>query len=192
MASRPNPYRDSGPWGRVAIGGIVLPGVVLSIDGAERPEEWDVQKPTEKSGATTVWKGTNLANAIKIVLALHDEASVDRYYEVRDALRPKQGTRPPALPIDSPIINFAGITRVSCRNPAPPKWVAAGAYWTGTITVIDFSPPKEADTGVARPGGRGGRGEYHVEAVDPNADLKRERAALLAKARALASGGRNR
>ncbi len=59
-----NPYRDPTPWGTVRIGGLAIPGTILSIDGAERPEEWDVQKPTEKSGATTVWKGTKVADAI--------------------------------------------------------------------------------------------------------------------------------
>ncbi len=179
MPGAPNPYVDSGPWGHVYIGGFRVPGVVESIDGAERPEEWDVQKPTKKGGASTVWKGTAIADSIKIVTSLHDKASVDNYTRMRDLLRPPKSTdAPPALPIVSPIVNFNGITRVAYRSMSPPEWVKSGGYWKGTITVIDFSPPKEVKTGVARP--KIGRRTITEEQVDPNQD-KKDRFAELAE-----------
>lgn len=178
-----NPYEDSSPWRVIDIGGLRVPGVVQSIDGHEKPETWDVNKGTEKSGATIVWKGTGLASSIKIVTALHDASSFAAYYALRDALRPKLGTKPPSLLIVNPALNFAGITRVACVNVGSPRWVASGGYWTGEITVIEYAPEKPANTGPAgaagpasssssadEPSGIGG----YIATHDPNADVKAE------------------
>lgn len=181
MAEAPlNPFVDPSPWGVVDIGGMRVPGVVLSIDGHEKPEKWNVQEPTEKSGATTVWKGTKLADSIKIVTAITNAEAFAAYVVLRDTLRPKLGTKPPSHVIVHPAVNFSGITRVSCGNVGPPKWVASGGYWTGEITLVEYNPPKPTNTGVAsapKPGGAG--------ATDPNADVKAELAAVVAEVRKL-------
>lgn len=175
----PNPYVDSGPWGHVYIGGFRVPGVISSIDGAERPEEWDVQMPTKKGGASTVWKGTGIASSIRIATSLHNRDSVDNYTRLRDLLRPPKSTdAPPALPIVSPIINFTGITRVAYRSMSPPDWQPNGGYWKGVITLVDFSPPKPVKTGVARP--KIVRRTITEERIDPNQD-KKDRFAELAE-----------
>ncbi len=148
--SRLNPYTNSGPWGTCTIGNLTLPGVIVSVDGATKPDEWSVQKGTASSNATTVWKGTKLAEAIKIVLNLYDRASFDAYYSVRDTLRPKIGTKPPSLLIVNAIINFSGITRVACVDVEPPK-PTAGLSWLGTVTVIEYNPSIPAKTGPANP-----------------------------------------
>lgn len=150
-SSRPNPYDDYGPWGFVRIGGLLLPGVVTSVDGVDKPEEWTVQKATSSSGATTVWKGTKLAESIKIALALATRPAFDAYYTVRDALRPKLGTKPPSFLIENAIFNFAGVTRVSTILVAVPKWAAQGGYWTGEVTLLEYNPPKPAKAGPASP-----------------------------------------
>jgi hypothetical protein len=172
---QPNPFVNATPWGVVEIGGLRLPGVVLSINGADTPEEWNVQKPTEKEGATTVWKGTTIAESIDIELALATRKAFDAYYETRDALRPKRGTKPPTLSIINPAINFTGVTRVSCRNVAPPKWVSSGGYWLGKVTVLEYRPPKPANTGASTGGGNGstgGAGGGAKDKPDPDADLQ--------------------
>jgi hypothetical protein len=168
-----NPFVEAAPWGIVEIGERRLPGTVVSIDGAEKPEEWNVQKPSDKAGATTVWKGTQLADTIKIVLALATAEQYRDYEATRNELRPKLGTKPPTHLIVSPIINFAGITRVSCRNVGAPKWIEKGAYWTGEISLVEYSPPKPANTGAAGPGGAGGK-TIQKAAPDPNKDLNDE------------------
>ncbi len=190
MSGNPNPYRDSGPWGHVFIGGVRVPGVIADVDGAERPEQWDKQKATEKTGASTVWKGTDLADAIKITTSLHDQTSVDEYYRLRDILRPPKSTNaPPALPIVSPIINFSGITRVAYRVMSPPKWVKSGGYWKGVITLIDFSPAEDAKTGVARV--KRGR-TVTEERTDPNQAIKDQFNRTVQKVKAVSQGGRVR
>ncbi len=168
--SRLNPYDDPGPWGVVDIGGLRLPGVVKSIDGHERPQTWQVQAATAKSGASTTWKGEGIAEAIKILLALANRAAFNAYYDVRDALLPKPGAAPPALLIVNPAINFSGITRISCKNVGPPKWVESGGYWTGEVTVIDYNPAKPANTGSPKPKGS----DYSNPEKDPNQALKDE------------------
>lgn len=190
MSGNPNPYRDSGPWGHVFIGGVRVPGVIAKIDGATRPEQWDKQKPTKKKGATTVWKGTDIADAITITTALHDAESFDAYYALKDALRPPKSTdAPPALPIVSPIINFNGITRVAYREMEPPEWVPAGGYWKGVVVLIDFSPAEDAKTGVARV--KRSR-TVTEERVDPNQDVKDLFARTAQRVKAASEGGRVR
>jgi hypothetical protein len=149
MSDRLNPFVFDGQWGQVVVGGVTLPGVVTSIDGANKPEEWNVQKGTGSSGATTVWKGTKLAEDIKIAIALHDGVSFDDYYTLRDTLRPKLGKKPPSLSIVSPVINFNGITRVACKDISAPKWEPSGGYWTGEISLIEYNPSKPTNTGRA-------------------------------------------
>ncbi len=151
QSSRINPFVDPGPWGKVIIGGLTLPGIVKSIDGAERPEEWLIQKAISVSGAVAVWRGTQLAESIKILLELPKRAAFDGYYDVRDTLRPKIGKKPPAHSIVNAGINFSGITRVSCRNVGMPKWVKQGGYWSGEIDLVQYSPPRTIAAGTVVP-----------------------------------------
>ncbi len=164
-----NPYIDAGPWGRVEISGMPLPGIIQSIDGADKPEDWSVQKGTAKSNATTVWKGTKLAESIKIMTALTNAEAFAQYYDIRNLLRPKIGVKPPSLLISSPVLNFSGITRIAIKNILPPKWVSGAGYWTGEIELIEFNPEKPANTG---PAGGAKAWTEGTNSSDPNKDVK--------------------
>lgn len=168
---KPNPYRDSGPWGLITIGGMDLPGVVESVDGADKPEEWNVQKPSDKSGASSVWKGTQVADGIEIILALVTSAQFDRYWDVAAHLRPKIGDKPPTHKIENPIINFAGIVEVSCILTGSPKWVGetGKGFWRVKIRLVEVRPPKPANTGTA--GGSNVK-DIQKDAPDPDKDLQ--------------------
>lgn len=168
-----NPFIDASQWGRVRLDGVEIPGVIQSIDGADKPEEWQVQKGTKESNASTTWKGTKLAESIKIVTKLHNQESFAGYYVIRDALRPKIGELPPARVIENPAINFNSITRVAVKNVAAPKFDRAGGCWIGEIELIEFSPPKPANTGKPK------------NKNDPNADVKKELDAVVKEASAL-------
>jgi hypothetical protein len=144
-----NPYIDPGPWGFVLLGGMVLPGVVTEIDGAEKPEEWAVQKGTGSSGATTVWKGTKIAEAIKITLAAVSAEVFDNLYLMRDMLRPKLGKKPPSLILANAIVNFNGIINVALVNVGQPKWEKSGGYWSVEVTLTEYNPSKATNTGPA-------------------------------------------
>lgn len=162
--SNPNPYVDHGPWGRITIGGLRIPGIVLSIDGAKKPAEWTTQKATARSNGTTIFKGIKNAETITIVTALHDLESFAAYYEVRDALRPPS-VKPPSHMIENAAINFSRITRVSTIDVEPPTWVKQGGYWSGTVVLVEFNPEKPANTGPA---------SYFQAKSDPNGDVKAE------------------
>lgn len=151
QGARLNPFIDPGPWKSIVLGGLTLPGIVHSVDGAEHPENWSVQMGISVSGAVTVWRGTTIAESIKVLLKLHNAAAFAGYYDARDVLRPKLGKKPPALTIVNPTINFNGITRVSCKNVGQPKWVEQGGYWTGELTLIEYRPPKPIPAGTVEP-----------------------------------------
>lgn len=151
QGARLNPFLDRKPWGKVTIGNLELPGIVESIDGAERPEVWAIQMGISVSGAVTVWRGTSLAEEIKILLKLHNAAAFDAYYDVRDKLRPKIGKKPPAHNIVNAAINFSGITQIACRNVGAPKWVAQGGYWTGLVTLVQYGKPRPVVAGTVEP-----------------------------------------
>ena len=156
-----NPYISHTEWGLVMIGDNPVPGIVTAIEGASKPEEWSVQKGTSASNATTVWKGTKLAEAIKITTNLFDVLQVDAYYVLRDQLRPKLGTLPPSWIVINAHINWVGITRVAVVDITPPKWMGTSNSWEGTVTLIEYNPSKPAKAGpagAAKAGNGGGQG----------------------------------
>ena len=97
--TRLNPYDSYKEWGKVTVGGILIPGIILSIDGHEKPEEWIIQKGMEVSHAYTIWRGTKLAESIKIVTNLYNRAEFNKYHDLKTVLRPKLGSKPPSLGI---------------------------------------------------------------------------------------------
>jgi hypothetical protein len=48
---RPNPYRDSGPFGNIEIGGVDVPGVLQSITGLVAKQDWNFQKASGGQGS---------------------------------------------------------------------------------------------------------------------------------------------
>lgn len=148
--NRPNPYDSWKEWGTITVGGFLIPGVIQSIDGHEKPEEWIIQKGIEVSHAVTIWRGTKLAESIKVVTNLPNRAEFNKYWDFAALVRPKIGKKPPSLSIINAAINFSGITRVSIRLPGPPK-AAAGLSWTAEIDFCEFNPPRLAKVGPADP-----------------------------------------
>lgn len=148
--TRLNAYDFPKEWGTITVAGVLVPGIVLSIDGHEKPEEWIIQKGIEVSHAVTVWRGTKLAESIKVVTNLYNRAEFNKYLDFAKVVRPKIGKKPPSLAIVNAAINFSGITRVSIRLPGPPK-PAKGLSWTAEIDLIEFNPPRLAKVGPADP-----------------------------------------
>ncbi len=145
-----NPYRSWKEWGQVKIGGMLVPGIIFDIDGADKPQVWLVQMGIAVSNAVSVWRGQKLAETIVIKTHLATEASVDAYYDLQTKLLPKAGKKPPTWPIVNAIINFAKISRVSTRNVLPPK-PAPGNSWMGEIHLIEYNALKPAPIGPADP-----------------------------------------
>lgn len=174
LPTRLNPYRSFKEWGQITVGGVLIPGIIISIDGHEKPEEWIFQKGLEVSHAVSIWRGTKLAESIKVLTNLYNEAEFDKYTDFSKVLRPKIGKKPPSLAIVNAAINFGGITRVSVRLPGTPK-PAKGLSWTAEIDLAEFNPPRLAKVGPADP----------PKAKTENDLLAEELAATVAQARKL-------
>jgi hypothetical protein len=150
-ASAANPFLGAS-WGKITIGGVLVPGAVKDIDGAVCPEVWVVQKGISVSGGVTIWRGRQIAENIKITVTLPNAEAFANYLALDGILRPSQaGTKqPPAMQIVNPALNFARITRVSCRYVAPPKEIS-GLAWSGEISLIQYRPQKLAKVGPEDP-----------------------------------------
>lgn len=144
-----NPYRDASPFGSASIGGVALAGVIQSIDGFRKPDEWTFQKGAGGNNAATIWKGTKLAESGTIKIALFDQDSYDAHEALRLVLRPKLGTKPPSLPIVNALINGNGVLVVVCVDAPSPTWVKAGGYWVADLMLAEYNPPKPAAAGQA-------------------------------------------
>jgi hypothetical protein len=144
-----NPYVNPGAWGHMRIGGMYVPGIIESIDGAEKPERWIFQMGVSVNNATSVWRGRMLAESIKIKTILYDRASFDLAYDFERILNPSPGRKPPVLSIVNAHVNFLRITRVARRNTIPPKWIKQGNFWVYEIEVCEFNPVKLAPVGPA-------------------------------------------
>ena len=48
----PNPYFDPGPFGVVLIQDVLIACTLEEVDGATKPEDWNIQKGTKSKGAT--------------------------------------------------------------------------------------------------------------------------------------------
>ena len=141
-----SPYTAPKDWGTITIGGVSVPGVVLDIDGVSRPEKWVVQMGIAVSNAITVWRGTQIAEKMTISTNLPNDKAFQDYMALAKTLRPKIGSKPPALPIVNAAFQMAGINRVCVRDVLPPK-AAGGLSWVGKIELIQFNPPKPAPVG---------------------------------------------
>jgi hypothetical protein len=138
-----NPYVNPGAWGHMRIGGMYVPGIIESIDGAESPQRWVFQQAVNVSHAVSRWRGATLRESIKIRTILHDRASFDLAYDMERILNPTRGASPPpVLTIINAQLNFSKIVRVSYRNSRAPVWVKQGNFWIYEIEVCEYNPPK--------------------------------------------------
>lgn len=146
-----NPFVDRGPFRNLIIGGYLLPGVIETIDDVDPEEEWAVQPGIGTTFATCVWRRSKLAENIKVTLKLLSQDDYDGYVTARDTLRPKRGKKPPSFGVKNPIFEFNGINRVTVRVVGAPRWQEAKGYWTGTIHLLEYNPPRTTTIGVADP-----------------------------------------
>lgn len=144
-----SPYAFPEYWGRMTIGGVYVPGVIQSIDGANKPERWIIQMGLTVSNSVTIWRGTALAESMEIVSRITSEQTYQDACRYRDTLRPKLGRKPPSLIAVNGVLNWAGITRVSTRNIF--ILPAGGCSWNVHTILVEFNPMKMAAVGPADP-----------------------------------------
>jgi hypothetical protein len=144
-----NPY-DGDQWGVIFIGGVQVPGTVVDIDGADKPSIWLVQHGIMQSGGFTIWRGTKIAEEIKVSSKLIDGQAFSDWLAIGRKLRPKEDAKPPAFLAENSALNFAGIINVSGRVKHP-KWSQMGGYWIGEMILIEVRSPKQIKPGPPDP-----------------------------------------
>lgn len=147
----PNPFVDPGPFGTVIIGDLLVECMLIEVDGAAKPEDWNIQKGTNKKGATPSWKGTKPAEELKLKFRATDEASFAAMGDLYNVVRPKLGEKPPTLHIENAIINWGGIGEIALRKPAFPKHDPKTNSWEFEWEFLENDPSKNANTGPADP-----------------------------------------
>ncbi len=152
----PNPFVDPGPWGFVRVDDVLVETKLHEVDGAQKPEDWQVTKGTGSDGATATWKGTKLAEKVKLKFRATDEASFDAQTALRDRLRPKLGEKPPTVTITNAIVNWGGIFKVTLHEPAFPKYDEKNNAWDFEWEFIEYAPSKPTKTGPSDPSKPGG------------------------------------
>jgi hypothetical protein len=145
-----SPFTHSDQWGSVVLGGRTVPGIIVSIDGAERPHEWLVQRAVGTSGSYTTWRGEKPAESIKLLIVATTVEDFEAMKSFRKYLVPIKGKRPPAFKVENEVINFNGITRVSIKLPGQPQEAGKGK-WTWALEFIDFWPHIKAPIGKPSP-----------------------------------------
>lgn len=165
-----NPFLNPKSWAKMSFlgklpGGVVLvPGIIKKIDGHDPTELWIVQKAQNSSFATTVWRGRQLNESIKVDLTLADAADFEAYVDLKERMQPK----PPKAPdVESVVLggsignvqvwnvingalNFAGISRVAVRSIGVPR-AQPDLSWDATIDLIQYRPRVIAKVGPPEP-----------------------------------------
>lgn len=144
-----NPYFDPGPFGQILIADVVVAATLTEVDGATSPEDWSVQKGTGTSGATASWKGTKLAEALKLKFRAHDGDAFQAMTDLLLLVRPKKGQKPPTVNIENAIVNWGGIGKGAIKTPPEPKWDAKDGAWDFTWEFQEIGPSTGANTGAA-------------------------------------------
>lgn len=151
MSGDPNPFVDPGPWGFVYFDNILVEATLREVDGAHKPEDWQVTKGTGSDGATAAWKGTKLAEKLKLKFRATDEASFDAMTRLLLQVRPKIGQKPPTVVITNAIVNWGGISKVTLHEPPFPKHERKDDSWDFEWEFIEYAPSKPTKTGPSDP-----------------------------------------
>ena len=145
-----NPYRSPEAFRVIKWGGVVYPPYLVAIDGVEVSEEWNVQKGTGTTGATTVWRGTKVVEGVVITLEAPDEKTFDGFEPLVEALKAPKGKKPPTILVENGLLNNMGLDRVSLSKR---KLYSTGKSlsWRMDIGLIQYFPSKVAPTGPQDP-----------------------------------------
>ena len=143
-----NPYDFPEVWGDIQLSGMSL-GTVVSVDGCERPYEWQVQKGQGSKGATSVYKGEGIAESIKVVVAMPTQEDFAYAATLRKYIAPAKGKKPTSFAVGNPIFNWNEINLVAIKTIGFPKPSGKGG-WTLEYTFIETQPSASVQTGTSK------------------------------------------
>jgi hypothetical protein len=159
MSTIAHPVQNAADWGRVLIGGSVLPGVLEEITVPPRIWNWAKNRGFGQS-IVTVFQSTDILDEIKFRHFLNlkttgadDWALLETFLRVLLPGWPdKYVQKPRSLPIVHPAVQFLGGKRVHLTKiwaPIPPPGEKIPQYYE--IAVQEDVPDKRPPTGPAEP-----------------------------------------
>lgn len=123
----------------IRLAGRESPGIA-DVMGAGSPRRWDVRKGYALSGATTVFRGMDVAR-FKVRIRLYSEQDWSDWHAWKDLVqRPPTGTRPRALDIWHPALEECGIASAVVENVSQPEQIHDTGEWAITIDFIEHRP----------------------------------------------------
>lgn len=131
----------------IKLAGRRSPGLA-DVSGAGSPRKWDVRKGYALSGATTVYRGMDVAR-FKVTLRLYSEQHWEDWHAWKALVqRPPSGVRPRALDIWHPVLEECGIKSAVVENVGQPRQTGDSGEWSITIDFIEYRPRQTLSTVV--------------------------------------------
>lgn len=172
----------------VKLGGNLMPGIVQSIDGGDRKFIWKKQKATGSSGASIIFEGADIADAIKIVVAAPTLAIQQACAAWRKLIAPvKIGGKPPTFSVENVLLEFNQIGRITIAEISQPK-IQKDLTVLFQWTLTEYNPPAPAKVGPAaaagyKGGASGAKGDPEIAKLQAQAvAAKAEMQKAMAKA----------
>ncbi len=172
------PFTHPALYNSINLGGQDSPGKV-TLSGHDRKHGWDQQQPKGTSGEFTVNKGPKNGGftATFQLVTLEQAEAWDSFQRLIAST--VEGPKPKALPVYHPDLVRNKITDVVCESIGGMQNDDRGGQ-TVVVKFLEYRPPK------AKPATRAGadaKSKSRATQPDPNADAKRELAALIAQAK---------
>ena len=176
----PNPIDDEVLYDTILLANKRSPGQV-TLSGHDRNQKWDVKDADGAGGASTTYKGEQIAQFTASfylvkdpVLALDEFAEWDTFATLIRSSLPSKG-KPKALDIYHPDLAANDIKSVCQASIGGMTHDGKGGA-TVVVKFLEFRPAKKK-------GGSPAGSKSAAKPPDPNADLKAQVAALLEEAK---------
>jgi hypothetical protein len=177
----PNPIENESLYDAILLAGKRSPGH-LTLSGHDRNQKWDVKDADGSGGASTTYKGEQIAQFTAAFYLVFDPVlGIDEFAEwatfaalIRSTL-PSKG-QPKALDIYHPDLAANDIKSVCQASIGGMTHDGRGGA-TVVVKFIEYRPPKK------KGGSPSGSKTAATTKVDPNADLKARVADLLVEAK---------
>lgn len=146
-------------WGKLVLGGVVLPGV-CKITRFPRVDDWDIQRANGKKGATTKLKGSGPVE-FTATFELVDDPLLNELEEWEEAQAliesTTSGATPKALPVYHPSLALLKVGPV-CKKEVGSLEALGGGKFSISCSFVEYAPPKPSSTKSPVPSSASGAG----------------------------------
>lgn len=154
-----HPLRQADEWGRVVVGGSVLPGVLTELSVPPRVWEWAVQQGYGQT-KVTIYRSTGILEAITFTHFLILGTAADDWDTLTTKFLPTlipgwpnaYAGKPRSFPVVHPAIQFLGGKRIHLSKmfaPTPPQGEKIPQYYT--LEFQEDVPQKRIPVGPPEP-----------------------------------------